>query len=275
VGIFQEEKGYMMNQDDVKKNLLKLHDCAEDFTLIFSGKKSEKVNGLYKGDKKEIIIHNRNFENTEAGNNLLFYTAMHELAHHIQFTELHQKSVRAHTTLFFATLDDLVDIAEKKGIYKIPIDNDTQKLIDEARDIRREIAALQRKLGQVLMQLHETCEKKGIRYEDVIERKAQIARQTGKKAKKAYSLNLSEEIGADIQEAAIKERDVEKIKAIVHAGQRGKSIDQAKRAVAKPIDHEDETVFLVKEKKRIERTITSLNRRLEEVEEQLRSRVEL
>jgi hypothetical protein len=261
-----------MNQDDVKKSLLKLHDCAEDFTLIFSGKKSNKVNGLYKGDKKEIIINNRNFEATETGNNLLFYTAVHELAHHIQFTELHQKSVRAHTALFFATLDDLVDIAEKKGIYKMPIDKDTQKLIDEAKDISCEIAALQRKLGQVLLQLHETCEKKGIRYEDVIERKAQIARQTEKKAKKAYNLNLSEEIGVDIQEAAIKERDEEKIEAIVHAGQKGKSIDQAKKAIAKPIDQEDETVSLMKEKARIERTIASLKRRLEEVAEQLKSR---
>jgi hypothetical protein len=201
VGIFQEKKGYMMNQDDVKKNLLKLHNCTEDFTLIFSGKKSNKVNGLYKSDKKEIIIHNRNFEDTETGNNLLFYTAVHELAHHIQFTELHQKSVRAHTALFFATLDDLVDIAEKKSVYKMPIDKDTQKLIDEAKDISCEIVALQRKLGQVLLQLHETCEKKGIRYEDVIERKAQIARQTEKKAKKAYNLNLSEEIGVDMWEA--------------------------------------------------------------------------
>jgi hypothetical protein len=261
-----------MNQDQVKEKLLKLHNCTEDFTLVFSGKRNTKVNGLYKPDKKEIVIHDRNFENTETGNNLLFYTAMHELAHHIQFTELHQKSVWAHTALFFATLDDLVDIAEKKGIYKMPIDNDTHKLIDEAKDISCEIAALQRKLGQILIQLQETCEKKGIRYEDVLERKAQIARQTEKKAKKAYNLNLSEDVVADIQEAAIKERDEEKSNAIVHAGQKGKSIDQAKRAVTGPVEQEDETVSLLKEKARIEKTIASLKRRLEEVAEQLKSR---
>jgi Zn-dependent peptidase ImmA (M78 family) len=262
----------MMDQDDVKKNLLKLHDCAEDFTLVFSGKKNKKVNGLYKSNKKEIVINNRNFEDTETGNNLLLYTAMHELAHHIQFTELNQKSIRAHTVLFFATLDDLVDIAEKKGIYKMPIDEDTQRLIDQAKEISREIAALQRKLGQVLLQLHGACENKGIRYEDVIERKAQIARQTEKKARKACNLHLSGEIGVDIQEAAIKERDEGKIEAIVNAGQKGKSIDQAKKNVAKPIDHEDETVSLMKEKARIEKTIASLKRRLEELAEQLKSR---
>jgi hypothetical protein len=274
MGFFQKEKGKMMNQDQVKQKLLKLHNCAEDFTLIFSGKKSKKVNGLYKGDKKEIIIHNRNFENDETGDNLLIYTAIHELAHHIQFTELHQKSIRAHTSLFYSTLDDLVDIAEKKGFYKMPIDDDTQKLIDEAKEISCEIAALQRKLGKVLRKLHEICEKKGIRYEDVIERKAQISRQTEKRAKKAHALNLPAEIGADIQEAAIKEWDEEKINAIVHAGQKGKSIDQAKKAVAKPLEQEDGTVSLKKEKARLERTIASLNRRLEEIAEQLQSRGE-
>jgi hypothetical protein len=264
-----------MNQDQVKEKLLKLHDCGEDFTLIFSGKKSKKVNGLYKWDEHEIIIHNRNFHNDEGINeNLLFYTAMHELAHHIQYTEHKQKSARAHTQLFYAILDDLVDIAEKKGIYKIPIDEDTQKLIDEAKDISCKIAALQRKLGQVLQQLHETCEKKGIRYEDVAGRKAQIARKTEKKAKKAHALNLPAEISVDIQEAAIKERDEEKAAAIVHAGQKGKSIDQAQKAVAKPVEQEDETVSLKKEKARLERTIASLKHRLEEVAEQLQSRGE-
>jgi hypothetical protein len=261
-----------MNQDQIKEKLLKLHDCAEEFTVIFSGKKNKKVNGLYKPGKNEIIIHNRNFENNKAGDNLLIYTAIHELAHHIQFTELKQKSVRAHTSLFYATLDDLVDTAEKKSLYKMPIDDDTQKLIDEAKHISYEIAALQRKLGQVLQQLHETCENKGIRYEDVVERKAQIARQTAKRAKKAHALNLPAEVSADIQEAAIKERDEEKAAAIIHAGQKGKSVDQAKKAVSKPAEQEDETVTLIKEKTRIERTIASLSRRLEEITEQIQSR---
>jgi hypothetical protein len=264
-----------MNQDQVKERLLKLHDCSEDFTLIFSGKKSKKVNGLYHWDKHEIIIHDRNFHNDEGINeNLLFYTAMHELAHHIQYTEHRQKSARAHTQLFHAILDDLVDIAEKKGFYEMPIDDDTQKLIDEAKDISCEIAALQRKLGQVLQQLHETCEKKGIRYEDAAGRKAQIARQTEKRAKKAHALNLPKEINADIQEAAINERDEEKAAAIVHAGKKGKSIDQAKRAFVSPPVQEDETVSLKKEKARLERTIASLKHRLEEVAEQLQSRGE-
>jgi hypothetical protein len=263
-----------MNQDQVKEKLLKLHGCTEDFIVIFSGKKSNKVNGLYKSDKREIIIHNRNFDNNEAGENLLVYTAIHELAHHIQFTEHKQKSARAHTQLFYAVLDDLVDLAEKKGIYKITIDKETQELIDEAKDISCEIAKLQKKLGQVMTQLHENCEKKGIRYDDVVERKVQISRKTTQRSQKAFAMDMPEDIGADIQEAALSERDEDKRNAIIHAGQKGKSVAQAKRALTSPPAQEDETVSLKKEKVRLERTIASLKRRLEEVAEQLQSRGE-
>jgi hypothetical protein len=258
----------MMNQDTVKKNLLKLHECAEDFNVIFSGKKCRKVNGLYKIGKNEIIIHNRNFNADDKGNNLLFFTAMHEYAHHIQFTEHKQKSARAHTQLFYSVLDDLADTAEKKGLYNMEISKDTQKLVDEARNISVEIAELQQRLGKVINALHGKCEKEGVRFEDVVERKVQISKQTMERAKKADFLSLSN-VGVDIQEAAIKERDDDKRTAIIHAGAKGKSVAQAKRATAVPVLEEDETVSLVKEKRRLERTIENLKHRLEEVEEQL------
>jgi len=264
----------MMNQDNVKKNLLKLYDCKEDFTVIFSGKKSKKVNGLYKYEKREIIIHNRNFDNDDKGNNLLFFTAMHELAHHIQFTEYKQKSARAHTQLFYAVLDDLADTAEKKKLYSIEVGKDTQKLIDEARNISIEIAELQQRLGKVINALHKNCEKEGVRFEDVVERKVQISRQTMQRAKEADFLSLNN-VGVDIQEAAIKERNEDKRTAIIHAGTKGKSVAQAKRETAVPVSGEDETVSLVKEKRRLERTIETLKHRLEEVEEHLKSKGEL
>jgi hypothetical protein len=263
-----------VNQDTVKKNLLKLYDCTEDFSVIFSGKKCRKVNGLYKPDKCEIIIHNRNFGADDKGNNLLFFTAMHEYAHHIQFTDHKQKSAKAHTQLFYSILDDLADTAEKKNLYSVGITKETQKLVDEARSISIEIAELQQRLGKVINILHEKCEKEGLRFEDVVERKVQISKQTMERAKKADFLSLNN-VGVDIQEAAIKERDEDKREAIIHAGAKGKSVAQAKRAIAAPVSGEDETVSLVKEKRRLERTIENLKHRLEEVEEHLKSRGEL
>jgi len=62
-----------MNQDQVKELLLTLDKNVPDFSVIFSGKMSGKVDGLYYPDRREIIIHNKNFE--EDGQ--LIYTAIH------------------------------------------------------------------------------------------------------------------------------------------------------------------------------------------------------
>jgi hypothetical protein len=85
------------------------------------------------------------------------------------------------------------------------------------------------------------------------------------------------DVGADIQVEAAKQRGEEKREAIIAAGQEGKSVIQAKKSTssAKPLNSEDETVELSREKRRIEKTIESLTRRLSEIKEQLISRGEL
>jgi len=73
-----------LNQDELKAALVSLHEPKVDFTLIYSGKSNKRVNGLYKLNSKEILIHNRNF----TSDNMLMWTAMHEYAHHIMTTEV-------------------------------------------------------------------------------------------------------------------------------------------------------------------------------------------
>ena len=95
------------------------------------GKKSRKVHGLYKPESREIIIHNRNFTN----DNELLYTAIHEYAHHIQFTtSATPMSVRTHTTAFWNLFHTLLFEAEGKGIYTNPFEQ-----IEELRDLTRRI----------------------------------------------------------------------------------------------------------------------------------------
>jgi hypothetical protein len=253
-----------MNQNEVKERLQKLHESTTDYTVIFSGRKNRKVNGLYKIASKEIIIHNKNFAN----DNCLMFTAIHELAHHIINTETKRKGSRAHTQLFWATFHDLVDKAEAAGIYAPDIDAATRKLIDDVRDISKQIADLQRKLGHMLIRVNEVCGEKGLRYEDVVERKAQISKQTMKTSIAAYNMG-DEDVSADIQTEAAKERNEDKRDAILAAGHEGKSVVQAKKTTAPPLLREDETVSLIKERHRIERTIEALTRRLEEVVEQI------
>jgi hypothetical protein len=260
-----------MNQEQVHAKLRSIHEPPIDYAVIFSGKKSKRVNGFYNPLTKEIAIHNKNFVDDEGQNeNCLMFTAIHELAHHVVITEKGNKSSRAHSQDFWATFHNLLDIAEQKGIYRAEIDADTQKLINDARDISRQIAELQRELGHVILAIEESCQKNGLRQEDIIERKAQISKPSTKAAVAAYIMG-DQGVGADIQAEAAKQCNKGKRATIIVAGQEGKSVIQAKKtaAPARTTDSEDKTAILLLEKRRIERTVESLTRRLEEIKQQL------
>jgi hypothetical protein len=92
----------------------------------------------------------------------------------------------------------------------------------------------------------------------------------------AYHLG-DQGVTANIQAEAAKQRNEDKREAILAVGHEGKSVVQAKKATTSPArspESEDETVTLLKEKRRIERTIESLTHRLEELNEQLEERGE-
>jgi hypothetical protein len=264
-----------MTQEQVKERLQKLHQSTVDYTVIFSGKYSKRAYGLYKLATREIIIHNKNFEDEDGSlnENLLMFTAIHELAHHVMMAEKGNISVRSHTQDFWATFHGLLDTAEKRGVYHAAIDADTQKLIDEARDISVRIAELQRELGGVICAIGESCRKNGLREEDIIERKAQIGKQTSKAAVAAFDMG-DMGVGADIQAEAARQRGEERQEAVIAAAKNGGSVIQVKKAAApeesgkrgKPAD---ETAELALEKRRVERTIESLARRLEEIRKKL------
>ena len=264
-----------MNTDQVKAKLLELYDCRTEFKVFFSGKKSKKVNGLYKYLGNEIVIHDKNFQDDNGDQNemLLMFTAIHELSHHVLVAERGNKSSRAHSQEFWATFHNLLDIAKKRGIYKANIDGGTKKLIEEARDISRQIAELQRKLGSVLLAINDSCRTNGLRYEDIVEREAQIDKKTADIAITSHKMG-DLDVGADIQAEAARQHNEEKRAAIIEAGQEGKSVVQAKEAAvpmrpARPIDQEDKTAALLREEEHIKATIDSLTHRLEIIAQQL------
>lgn len=263
-----------MNQDQVKEKLLELYALKKDFTVVFSGRKSSSVNGLYKHPGGEIVINDKNFQGSDGSQNetLLMYTAIHELAHHVLIAERGNKSSRAHTQEFWATFHDLLDIAKKKGIYRARIDPATEKLIEEARDISRQIAKLQRELGRVLLAIEESCKKNGLRYEDMVEREAQVDRRSAEAAVTSHRMG-DLDVGADIQAEAARQRDGEKRAAIIAAGKEGKSVAQAKESTVqpKPIEQKDDAEALIREERQIKRTIEMLTRRLREISELLAS----
>jgi len=268
-----------MNQDQIKKKLLAIEDAPLDFTVIFSGKRSKKVNGLYKPDTREIIIHNRNFSGgsggEEADANLLVYTAIHEYAHHLHACARGGNlSPRAHTAEFWAILHGLLEKAEAKGIYK-DVFSDSEELEKLTSVIRKkyltENGSLVKELGQLLLKAHDLCSAIGGRYEDYIDRILRIPRQAATLAVRMYQYNLNPETGADNMRFLAGISNEEKRQAAESALLAGKSPDSVKTAIRKKEKSEDDDPRqnLEKEKIRLERTIASLTRRLEEVEREL------
>jgi hypothetical protein len=263
-----------MNQDQVKAKLLLIEDSPLEFTLLFSGKKSKKVNGLYKPETREIIVHNRNFD-TEGGGtdeNLLLYTAIHEYAHHLHACSRGGKlSARAHTSEFWAIFHGLLEKAEAKKIYH-NVFSGSAELSELTETIRQKYLAengsLVKELGGLLLRAHELCAAAGGRWEDYIDRVLCIPRQAANLAVKMYQYNLKPETGPDNMRFLAGIKNEETRMAAETALLKGRSPDTVKTAIRQKPE-EDPRERLSKEKLRLEHTIASLTRRLEEVEHEL------
>ena len=68
-----------MDNEQIKQMLLQIEDSKLDFTVTMTGKESTRVNGLYKPETREILLHNKNFKSDMQ----LIYTAIHEYTHHL------------------------------------------------------------------------------------------------------------------------------------------------------------------------------------------------
>lgn len=281
-----------MNQDQVKKKLLEIEDASLEFSVIFSGKKSKRVNGLYKSDTREIIIHNRNFTEGggeardavpgadarpfnagESGENLLMYTAIHEYAHHIHACAKGGRiSGKAHTAEFWAILHGLLEKAEKKGVYK-DVFRGSKELEDLTQTIREryltENGNLVKELGQLLLKAHDLCSAIGGRYEDYVDRVLRIPRQAANVAVRMYQYNLDPVTGPDNMRFLAGIPGEEKRAAAQNALIAGKSPDTVRIAARRKDEDDDPRARLEKEKNRLERTIASLTKRLEEIDREL------
>ncbi|MDR0998456.1 MAG: hypothetical protein LBL70_05255 [Treponema sp.] len=258
-----------MNQDQVKAKLLAIEDAPMEFALIYSGKSSKKVNGLYKPDTREIIIHNRNFKDE----NLLLYTAIHEYAHHLQACAHGGKiSGRAHTAEFWSIFHTLLDKAETKNIYR-DVFSGSPELTGLTELIRTKYLLgngnLVKEMGQLLLRAHELCDAAGARFEDYVDRILRIPRVAADMAIKMYQYDINPSVGADNMRFLAGIRNDETRVSAERSLLKGKSPDTVKIAARSAGEEEDPQARLAKEKRRLERTIESLKRRLEEVNREL------
>ncbi|MEK6797089.1 MAG: hypothetical protein AABZ39_20110 [Spirochaetota bacterium] len=258
-----------MNQDQVKELLLSIRDAKETFSLIFSGKTSDKVHGLYKPESREIIIHNRNFTSNDG----LIYTAIHEYAHHLQFTQSPVPvSSRSHTGDFWQLFHELLDIAEEKKLYRNIFKTEPEFTALSER-IRRDFLTangeLMLQFGKVLSEAHALCEKHRVEFDDYLDRELGMHRSMAKTAIKVSSRDIDPAVGYDNMKLLARIPDPKTMRIAEKALLSGKSPDTVRMEyVARP-KSEDRRTNLVNERNRIERTIERLNSRLKSLSREI------
>jgi hypothetical protein len=258
-----------MNQDRVKQILLDIADPKTDFTLIFSGKESSLVNGLYKPQNREIIIHNRNFSSDDQ----LVYTAIHEYAHHLHCERKGGlSSGRAHTNEFWGIFHDLLVEAEAKGHYRNLFDAEPE-FVALTKRIRgaciAENGRVMLEFGRLLVEAQALCRKYKARFEDYVDRALGIPRATANSAARAAVYQVDPDVGWDGMRMAAGMRDPEARALALEALRGGASPSAVKSRFAASQPPEETAERLAKEKERLERTIRNLRERLGEVERAL------
>ena len=248
--------------------LLRLEQPITDFSVILSGKSSAKVNGLYKIESKEIVLHNHNFHSDEE----LIYTAIHEYAHHL----LCEKSAgipntRSHTVQFWTKFHELLDTAEKLNIYKNLFDTNPEfiSLIQKIRSLMPHNGEIFLEMGKLIHEGQGLCTKHHVRFEDFIDRALGIPRKTAFAAAQAFSYQLAPDYGWDNLSMLGSIASPEKRTACIRAIEEGKSHEQLRNLIRARHQPQNPKAMLVQEKKRLERTINYLKNKLEIVEQKL------
>lgn len=251
-----------MNQDQVRAALLELHKPTIDFIVIFSGKSNGRVNAIYKPASHEIVIHNQNFNSPNA----LFYTAMHEYAHHIMVTEKGASGSRSHTNAFWATLHDLAGIAEAKGLYQRAAKAEPMAEVNASLvDLIRQSGEILKQIGRALIQAQKICDANGVRFEDYIQRDLKQTLPWAMACMKAATYDLPPELGAENLKTVSTIKDPVSRAAAADALAGELSPQQVKTAKAAKSEPGDPAARIRVELDRITRTISHLVQRQEEL----------
>lgn len=269
---------FCVTNEEIKEKLLSLSESETEFSVIQSGKMSKKVNGLYKSDTHEIILHNKNFKSDSE----LLYTAIHEYAHHLenekwtaQNGENEPPKKRPHTKSFYFRFNELLEKAKQTGVYKIDISS-SPELVELTQRIKNEYikegAVKMIEFGKLLIKAHELCVSLSIRYEDYVERVLCLPRRSERSIVKVAMHPENPEIGFDNMKMISSLKNKEDKKEALSLFQKGLGPVAVNAVVAQKQnakEEADEKEKLLREKGRIEKTISLLQKRLELLENRI------
>jgi hypothetical protein len=263
-----------MRAEDVKSKLLQIEECVADFTVVLSGKSSKKVHGLYKLESAEIIIHNRNFTD----DNALMYTAIHEYAHHLHFTdsdETKRPSVkRSHTIAYRTILHRLLGKAQAIGVYQnvFGTSHEFQSLTKKIKDhYLVKNGQIMKDFGKLLLEAMALCEQNQVNFDDYVERELSLHRTQAQSIMRVYALDVDPHVGFENMKIISSVRDSQKRAQVQEMLTTGQSQDQARAFIRENLKSTeiDPAKSLAAEKRRIEKRLEQLQKRLQEIDAKL------
>ncbi len=259
-----------MNQAEVKDILLELENNVPEFTVIFTGKESKRVDGLYKPESCEILIHNKNFQD----DNALLYTAIHEYAHHVHFSRYPEEVTRrAHTNRFWDLFHSLLSDAEDKGIYKSLFDNDKDFQLLTKRiksEYLEKNGHLMKGFGKLLIEALDLCREKHAVFEDYAERILGMTRGSARSMMKVYALDVDESLGFENMKVVASIKDPKERNEAVESFKEGKTPPQVRQHIKESRSEPEPTMGrLEAQKRRLKKNISNLQEKLENVDRQL------
>jgi hypothetical protein len=260
-----------VNNEQIKQKLLQIRDTDEYFEVVLSGKKSKKVNGLYKPETRELVLHSQNFHNDDE----LMYTAIHEYAHHLHFTSSPVPvSARSHTGEFWSLFHGLLYDAERLGLYSNPFEA-VEDFDELTRRIREKVllvnGELMKELGELLIRAQKLCEKHHTSFTDYLDRVLRIPRTSANTIIKTKILDIDPRLGFENMKTLTRISDPYTRKQAENALLEEMSPDMVRREYLRPVKprHSDPLKQLIAEKNRLERQIQRLRHKLEEISEKL------
>lgn len=242
-----------MNQDSLK-NVLDRYSDNKDFIVVYTGRQSDKVDGIYDLEQKAIIINNVNFKN----DNSVVYCGLHQLAHHVDFANNpNKKNIHNHTLDFKSLFFDMVLKAIDNGDFKT-MDN---PVVRDLQSMNKEYVSFMKRYGSKLIDCKGKCIDIGYPFEDITDRVLQLSSSESDNMMRFFVQDIPEDISPEIARNIVKIKDPKIVNEVIQT---------KKVAKVKPEkDPVDEETFLMQEKARLEKKIQKEQERLQEIEDQL------
>jgi len=269
-----------MNQDQTKDLLLRLEPQAPDFVLLFTGKSSKKVNGLYKPETREILLHNKNFTSDEE----LVYTAIHEFAHHLHFcSSVRPVTMRSHNSVYWSLFHRLLAKAEEVGVYRNVFVAEPE-FVQLTEEIKTKYLAhngqLMKDFGQTLLHAVQLCGKHHVRFEDYMDRVLCIPRTTAKTVMASFAQDVTPDFGFDHLKMMTSVKDPEVRRDMEHKRREGYSTEMLRQELkGEPLPEispspmpdplEAKVELLERSREALRKKIEDWNRKLEELEHKI------